>query len=137
MGVYSELRGFALAHRGGGELHGGAGLSVTRRSMMTFCPSTRSAFRRASARAVAGTGRLDTKPIRHILACCASDGRDLKKRPPTKALTNVRRFSMPFRTLAALSRRDGAGRPAGRPYTGAAGVWLCFYDGSQPRSPSR
>ncbi len=25
MGVYSKLRGFALAHRGGGELHGGAG----------------------------------------------------------------------------------------------------------------
>ncbi len=24
MGVYSELRGFALAHRGCGELHGGA-----------------------------------------------------------------------------------------------------------------
>jgi len=58
-------------------------------------------------------------PIRgRCPACCAWAGSGAARRPPVKVPRNARRSNTAL-WLAASSRRDGAGRPAGQTYTSA------------------
>jgi hypothetical protein len=64
---------------------------------------------------------------RSLPASCGPAASGAARRPPAKVPRNVRRFNVAL-WLAALSRRDGAGRPTGRTYTSGASVWTTILD---------
>ncbi len=93
-------------------------------STTIFWPSIHPSRRRPSFRASTRSGSVPpTPPILRIVGVdCASAPSGAARRPPVKVPRNARRFVAGLR-LAASSKGDGAGRPAGRPYTRAAALW--------------